>query len=266
MATRTWYLNEVNFGGATNRSMWTRDVSDLTSGANYSDTGWNVGRTNTDNYALLVNGDEVSRNDFSSTVPSSLASTSVDTFTSQSTYGNCFDDNTVTLIHQSSIAIAFPYNVQFDSGTFTFNFVVQAQSRAAGQAGKVSLKLWKGYFDYNAGSGQEFVQTQIPHYVGNSVVSGFIDGTTTGSITTSATQTSTVTINPFNSSNIQPLIIEGNRTTGTNGYLVAEVYWHITSSVGGGGGNNSCDVMLMHGTSGSNFTSPNFRKRAFLAN
>ena len=266
MATRTWYLNEVNFGGANNHVMWTRDTNDLTSGTNYSNTGWNVGRTGRDNYALLDNGAEVSRNDFSSTVPSSLASTSVDTFTSQSVYGNCFDDNTVTLFHQSSIALAFPYNVQFDSGTFTFNFVVQADNRAAGQAGKVALKLWKGYFDYNAGSGQEFVRTQIPHYVGNSVFGGFVDGTTTGSITTSATQTSTVTFNPFNSSNLQPLIIEGNRTTGTNGYLVAEVYWHITSSVGGGGGNNSCDVMLMHGTSGSNFTSPNFRKRAFLAN
>jgi hypothetical protein len=269
MATRTWYLNEVNFGGANNHVFWDRDLSSIPSGINYTSTGWNVGRTSASNFALLENGSEVSRNTFSSTEPAATSSgtdTNVTTFTSQTVYGNCYDDNSVTLVPLKSIALLFPYNVVFEPGDFTFDFVVQANSRASGQGGRVAVQLFRGFFEYASGTGSNYDRTLITKYSGSSATLTWAVGTTVTNLTTTTAQTSSITYDAAPLLNPSSIELSGGKAAAGTAYLGCDVYWEITNSVGGSGANNSCDVLLMYGTSGTKFTSPNFRKRAFLAN
>lgn len=256
MAVKTWYGDSKSFGGATTYFFFTGDQGALSSGSNYSNTGWNVGQTNTNNFALLDNGTEVNRNTFSAGIQNS--STATLTETNQTIYGNAYNDNTVAVIPQSGISLVFPYNAVFDYGTWTFSFDVQAQNRGSGQDGRMHMKLWKSVFNSNG----TWSQTQINDDGIGGAGTGWKVSNTVTNLSTTVSQTCTMTIT--NSSPSPRVMLSGdktNSTAATGGYLTVELQWEITGRASGGGSNNA-DVLIMHGTgTNTTITSPNYRRR-----
>ena len=263
MATKTWYIDSKGFGGATTYTFLTGDISQIASGSNYTNSGWNVGRTGAGNYALLDNGSEVSRNSFSSGTPASSTSTFSET---NSTFNNTTNDTATTIIPQSGITFAFPYNAVFDTGDWTLTLDLQAQSRQwQGGGGRPIAKFWKSYFNSNG----TWTQTQIQDL---NAGSGWILGSTVSNLSSSASTTSTITLSPDainpNSGWREPYTRTylGDKTEASSrsGYLTVELAWEITTAIGGGGANNNCDVKIMFGTNTeSKLVSPNFRRKIY---
>jgi len=250
MAIKTWYGDSKSFGGATTYFFFTGDQGALSGGSNYSNTGWNVGQNAANNYALLDNGSEVSRNSFSAGIRPSSTATFVET--GQTIYGNAYNDNTVVVIPQSGINLVYPYNAVFSAGTWTFSFDVQADNTARGQDGRMHMKLWKSVFNSNG----TWSQTQISDSTNGT---NWIVSNTVTNLSTTVSQTCTMTLTTS-----APLMLSGektNSTAATGGYLTVELQWQVTGAASGGGSNNA-DVVIMHGTgTNTTITSPQYRRR-----
>jgi len=257
MATKTWYLDSKSFGGSTTYAFFTGDLSQISSGVNHTNTGWNMGRNGAGNYALMDNGNEVSRNNFSSGTPSSSTSTNIE---SNSTFNNTYNDTATTIVPVSGISLVFPYNAVFDDGNWLLDLDVRAETRSwpAG-AGRIIGKMWYSVFNSNG----TWTQTQV---INVGVGTGWVNGSTISNLTTSTAQTCSIVFDP---GGVVPETItlaanKSSSTAGKNscGYLTFELAWEITTAIGGRTIYNSCDAMLQTGTgTSSTLTSPTFRKK-----
>jgi len=255
MATKTWYLEQPSNGYL----YFVEDSSAPASGVNYSNSGWNVGRNGSGNYALMSNGSEVSENSFSSGSPSS--STTTDT-TTDTTYNNTYNDTSTTVVPVSGITLAYPYNAVFDDGNWLLDLDVQADNRSwsSGQ-GRIIGKMWYSVFNSNG----TWTQTQI---VNVGVGTGWVNGSSISGLSTSSSQTCSIDFDP---GGVLPETItlaanKSSSTAGKNscGYLTFELAWEITVDMSGGGRNRACDAMIMYGTNtSSTLTSPSFRKKIY---
>jgi len=255
MATKTWYLDSKNFGGSTTYAFFTGDLSQISSGVNHTNTGWNMGRNGAGNYALMDNGNEVSRNNFSSGTPSSSTSTNIE---SNSTFNNTYNDTATTIVPVSGISLAFPYNAQFDTGSWSLNLDVRADNRSwQNGAGRIIGKMWYSVFNSNG----TWTQSQISTSENGT---GWVNGSTISNLTTSTEQTCSMTLTPTSA-----LTLAANKSSssaGSNqcGYLTFELAWEITTAIAGRSVNNNCDAMLQTGTNtSSELISPAFRKKIY---
>lgn len=251
MATKTWYLDSKSFGGSTTYAFLTGDLSQIASGVNHTNTGWNMGRVASGNYALMDNGSEVNRTNFSSGTPSSSTSTYIET---NSTFSNAYNDTATTIIPVSGISLVFPYNAQFDTGSWSLDLDVRAESRFwTGGEGRIIAKMWYSVFNSNG----TWTQSQISTSESGT---GWVNGSTITNLQTSTAQTCSMTFTPTSA-----LTLAANKSSssaGSNqcGYLTFELAWEITTQIGGR--SNNCDATLQTGTStNSVLTSPAFRKK-----
>ena len=265
MATKTWYLDSKNFGGSTTYVFFTGDESQISTGVNLTNTGWNVGTNNDNTYALLENGNEVSRNTFSSLEPAGpTAATLGET---NSTFNNTYNNTTTTIVLENHITLAFPYNAVFENGEpWTLNLDVLADNRSwTGSAqGRLKAQFYKTVFS-SAGTAST---TQLEDSTNGT---NWINSNTITNLTTTAEQTCTINFTP---SGIPPAgggtgfwqIFNGDKTISTassSGYMSIALMWEVVNGMTGGR-NNSCDAMLVTGTNtNSTLVSPPFRKKIY---
>lgn len=229
MPTRTWYMEQFDFGGGQgSRLWWGRDLSSA-SPTTISASGWQVGKTGANNYRLLQQGSEVTG--FSSTVQPDTTSPSVNfTYTDAVPYTppNIF-------VSTDSISTFYEYNGVFPAGTWTFDFPVIAQSSGGDQDGNIRMRVFKGTRNATDDGWDNVTE----------LTSAVLVGTTVTNLTTAASQTSTITWSA-------PAI------TLNNEYLICKIAWFIS----GAGGANTRDVRLMYGQDAT-MTTPVFKKRQY---
>jgi hypothetical protein len=230
MATKTWWLRQINVGGTNpNRLWWDGDpAAGLVTQAT-SVTGWNVGTVAANNYADLNQGTEVARGTFATTIlPNATAPTVDNSYAATATF------TPPTLLSSTdSILTLYEYNGYFPAGNWVFTFPVIAVTLGGTQDGAITMRVFKA-----PRSGTAFGTT-------TELTAALQQGTTVTNLTTAATQSSVVTwAAPAFSLN--------------NEFLICKIGWRI---IGAGGGNNA-DVALRYG-SGCTMVSPNFRKRNY---
>lgn len=222
MPTKTWYINEI--GGDLCYDSDAGGVSETLSA-----TGWTVAKIAAGRYSNLANGTERASNTFGTTVLPDATAPSVNivqTNTSPYTPPNL-------LISSDSIAFLYEYNGYFPAGTWTFDFPVRAQSSGGDQDGRIGLRVFKA-----SRSADTWANT-------TELTAARLVGSTVTNLTTTTTQTSTVTW----SAGAFHLNYE---------FLIVNIAWEIT----GAGGANTRDVRLMYGNTAF-VTSPTFRKRSY---
>lgn len=228
MPTKTWTLRQINVGGVNpNRLWWDEDTGSAEAA---SSSGWEVGTNGAGNYADLVQGTEVPRGDFTTTVVPSLINPNVDnSYTTVTTYAP------PTLLNSTdSISTLYEYNGVFPAGTWTFSFPVRAVSAGGNQDGRISMRVFKA-----SRSGTSFASV-------TELTTARLQGTTVLNLATTATQTSTVTWSA-------PAFRLNNE------FLICKLAWEIT----GAGSTNTRDVNLRWGNTAT-MVSPNFKKRRHI--
>lgn len=230
MATQTWWLTQINVGGApANRLWWDLNPAAGQVTQATSVTGWNTGQTAANNYADLSNGAEVARATFGTTILPNTTAPTVDTSYAATTG---YTPPTL-LLSTDSITTLYEYNGYFPAGNWVFTFPLIAVSNASGQDGAITLRVFKA-----PRSGTAFGTT-------TELTGALQQGTTVTNLTTAATQTSTVTW----AAGAFYLNYE---------FLIIKMGWRIT----GAATNNNADVALRYG-SGCTMVTPNFRAREY---
>lgn len=116
MATQTWWLTQINVGGApANRLWWDLNPAAGQVTQATSVTGWNTGQTAANNYADLSNGAEVARATFGTTILPNTTAPTVDTSYAATTG---YTPPTL-LLSTDSITTLYEYNGYFPAGTWT---------------------------------------------------------------------------------------------------------------------------------------------------
>lgn len=222
MAVKTWYINEI--GGDL---FYDGDASGVAE--TLSLTGWTVGKTAAARYSDLLNGTERAANTFGTAVlPNNTAPTVNITQTNTPPY-----TPPNLLVSNQCVGFLYEYNGYFPAGDWIFNFPLRAQTNGGTQDGRMGLRVFKA-----ARSGDTFTGT-------TELTSARIAGTTVTNLTTTTTQTSTVTWSA-------PAFFLNNE------FLLAKIAWEIT----GQANNNNADVRLMYGSTAT-VISPTFRKRSY---
>jgi hypothetical protein len=235
MAVETWYIRNilVATGPTRNRIFWDNSpdaaVSETT-----TVTGWTVAKLVANNYSLLLNGTERASGTFSTTVaPDNTAPVSDETF----------DTAVFTppplIISSQCIATLYEYNGYFPAGDWTFAFPLIAVSNGGTQDGRVSMRVFKALRDPD-NSTQWIGVTEL--------TTDRLSGTEIVNLTTSASQTSTVTWSA-------PAFFLDNE------FLLVKMAWQIT----GQANNNNADVLFRAGSTAT-MVSPNFRARVYNIN
>lgn len=232
MPTKTWNLNQINVGGAPANRLWWDEDAAVT--ATLSASGWNVGNIALGNYADLSNGAEVARGTFATTIlPSTTAPTVDSSYAATAVY-----TPPTLLLSTDSISTLYPYTGVIPAGTWTFNFSVIANgatNSGGAQDGNVGIRVFKGLR-----SGTAWASV-------TELTAARLEGTIITNLSATVAQTSTVTWTTAPAITLQ------------NEFLIVKVAWEIT----GAGGNNNRNVYLRYGT-GSNITTPSFRKQRAL--
>jgi hypothetical protein len=218
MPTKTWYINQL--GGDLFYDENITGVADTT-----SVTGWTVGKIAAGRYSNLANGTERATGTFGTTIlPNNTAPVVNITLTSVTPY-----TPPNLLVSNESITTVFQYTGVFPAGTWTFNFPLRAVSAGGVQDGRMGIRVFKALR-----SGDTFSGT-------TELTSARLVGTTVTNLTTTVTQTSTVTWSA------PAFRLE-------NEYLIIKMAWEIT----GAGNANAQDVLIRFGPS-STMISPDFK-------
>lgn len=227
MPTKTWNLRQINVGGTNPNRLWWDEAAAATAATSAS--GWTVGKIATGNYSILNQGLEQGTGTFSTTiVPTATAPTVDNSYAATAIY------TPPTLLNSTdSISTLYPYNGDFDAGTWTFDFPVIAVGAGGVQDGRVGIRVWRGLRSGNAWASV------------TEITAARLEGTIVSNLTTTVAQTSTVTWSA-------PAFRLQNE------FLIVSVAWEIT----GAGNANAQDVLLRYG-SGADITSPNFRKQRY---
>lgn len=227
MAIKTWNLIEINVGGTNPNRLWWDEAPAVTAATSAS--GWTVAKTVAGNYADLNNGIESSGTFSTTIVPNTTAPTVDNSYAATTTY------TPPTLLNSTdSISTLYEYNGVFPAGTWTFDFPVIAVTGGGEQDGRVGIRVFRGLR-----SGTAWASV-------TEITSARLTGTTVTNLTTTASQTSTVTWSA-------PAFRLQNE------FLIVKVGWEIT----GAGNNNNRDVLLRFG-SGADITTPNFLKQRHI--
>ena len=228
MPIKTWTLRQINVGGTNPNRLWWDEDAGAAEAA--SSTGWEQGTNGAGNYANLVQGTEVARGTFATTVlPNATAPTVDNSYAATAIY------TPPTLLNSTdSISTLYPYNGVFPAGTWTFNFPVRAVSLGGQQDGRISMRVFRGL---RSGTAWASV-TEIS--------AARLSGTTVLNLTTAASQTSTVTWSA-------PAFRLQNE------FLICKLAWEVI----GAGSGNTADVNLRWGTTAT-MVSPNFKKRRHI--
>ena len=223
MATKTWYINQIN--GDLYYDEGGSGVANTT-----SLSGWTVGKIALGNYSNLVNGVESATGTFTTTiVPNNTAPTVNASTVSVPPY-----TPPDLLLSNNSIMTVYPYNGYFPAGTWTFTFPVIAVTAGGVQDGRVGIRVFSA-----ARSGNTFTGT-------TELTAARLVGTTVTNLTTTVAQNSVVTWTTA------PAIQLSQE------FLIIKVGWEIT----GAGNTNNQDVLMRYGTSAT-MISPTFRKRSY---
>lgn len=227
MAIKTWNLLQINVGGTNPNRLWWDEDAAVTAAT--SVTGWTVGKTAANNYSILNNGVEQAAATFSTTiVPSTTAPVVDNSYASTAIY------TPPDLLNDTeSISTLYEYNGVFPAGNWTFAFPVIAVSSGGDQDGAITMRVFKGQR-----SGTAWASV-------TELTSALLQGTTVTNLTTTTSQTSSVTWSA-------PAIQLNNE------FLICKLGWRVIGQVN----TNSRDVLLRYG-SGASITSTNFRKRSY---
>lgn len=192
MATKTFYLkNASGSGGATGGSLQDGGTPPT---AGITATGWTVAKLAAGNFSLMQFGTKKASTGFSTS--DALTTPSLPT-------GG-----------PASWRSENPLNGSFANTNWTLTFRMRAVSAASAQAGRIKARIWKSNADASG------TDTQL--------TSSILTGTTTPTLSTTASQSSTVTWTP------------GSVITFTNEYLFVQVEWETTTA----GGSNSSDAVF----------------------
>ena len=282
MATKTWYLNQRTYG-TTNYLFLDPNESDVPSGINRSDSGWEQGRNSAGDTAWMDNGNEVRQSEFvQSTTAPDFSSFNVDTPTGiSSEFHNIIAAVNPTITGTSGIGIprtAVMFTVPFNAivegeSQWTLTLDVAANSRAwPGSAqGRLILEAYKIYMTDT--SGLSVFPTQLGFSETGSDYQ--VSDTVTG-LSTNVNNKQTVTLN-YTPTGVDPNsgwrlgyweTYLGTKTEATSrsGFLALALGWEVVTQIGGGGANNRCDVNILYGTgTNSKLVSAPFRKKVYAA-
>ncbi len=226
MPSKTWNLRQINVGGTNpNRLWWDEDAA---AAAATSVTGWNV-RTTTTNYNTtgLSQGAEITGWG-TTAIPNATAPTVDNSYAATAIY------TPPTLLSSTdSISTLYEYNGVFPAGNWVFNFPVISVTLGATGSGAITMRVFKGV---RSGTAWASV-TQL--------TGALLQGTTISNLSTTVTQTTTVTWS-------------APEFRLNNEFLICKMGWRILTASGG----NNADVVLRWGT-GANMTSTNFKKRSY---
>lgn len=233
MATKTWYINQINVGGTNpNRLWWDGDPQAGLITQATSVTGWTVAKTAAARYAILNNGTEAASGTFTTTIsPDNTAPVVNNSYPSTAIY-----TPPDLLSTTDSITTLYEYNGYFPAGNWVFSFPMIAVTTGGTQDGRIGLRVFKA-----PRSGTAFGTTT--ELTGARQV-----GTTVTNLATATTQTSTVTW-------AAPAFFLNNE------FLIVKIAWEIT----GQAGSNTSDVLFRYG-SGCTMVSPTFRSREYNIN
>lgn len=220
MPSKIWNIRNINVGGTNpNRLWWDGDRSALPAQTT-SVTGWTVAKTAANNYRLLAQGQEVTG--FSTTIVPNATAPVVDT-----SYAATAVYTPPTLLSDvESISTLYEYNGVFPAGNWIFAFPVIAVTATANGAGAITMRVFKGVRSGTAWASVTELTTVM------------LQGTTVTNVSTTVSQTSTVTW-------AAPAFRLNNE------FLICKLGWRITTA----SGNNSSDILLRWGT-GATMTSP----------
>lgn len=282
MATKTWYLNQRTYA-STNYLFLDPNESDVPSGINRSDSGWNSGRNNAGNTAWMDNSTEVARGDFSSSTTSpDFSAGNVDTPTGiSSEFHNIVANVNPTLTGTSGIGIprtavmfTVPFNAVVEGGSqWTLTLDVAANSRAwpgSGQ-GRLILEAYKIYMTDTSGLTVSPTQIELSETGLNYQVSSTVTGLSTNvnskqTLTLNYTPTGVAPNSGWRLGYWETYIGRKTESTSRSGFLALALGWEIVTSISGGGGNNRCDVNILYGTgTNSKLVSAPFRKKVYAA-
>jgi len=255
MATKNWYLNQVN-----NALVWEPSLSAVPTGSNPSTTSsWNVSREGGTQYGWMnqtfTGGSSIPDNQLSGSLPSwsTTASTSLTsgTFTRNVTSGA-----SEQLVVDNGVALRYPYNTTFDAGLWRLRLDVSNVRGSPRMDMRMGARIFVGGFEttfnqWIAASG----------YASPGAVPMFSDASLTTSITEAESQRE---VNMFDATmDIQwycdSFSTAGDELGSGNGYLMLGIYFKLDSSTQT---RNNEGVQFKYGQSTTSIlTSPNIRKK-----
>ena len=256
MATKTWYLNQIN-----NALVWQPSLTGVPTGTNSSTTSaWNVSRESGTQYGWMdqtfTGGSEINDNNLSGSLPSwsvtAGTSLTTGTFTRNVTSGA-----SEQLVVNNGIALLYPYNTKFDAGQWSLSLDVQNIRTSRQRLDmRMGAQLFVGGFDTST---NQWVPAS--GYSSPGAVPMFSDAGLTTSITTAESQRETnMSAATMNISwYCDSFASAGDELGSADGYLMIGVYFKLDGS---DQTRTNEGVEFLYGQStSSELTSPNIRKK-----
>ena len=255
MATKTWYLNQIN-----NALVWQPSLTGVPTGTNSSTTSaWNVSRESGTQYGWMnqtfTGGSEIPDNNLSGSLPSwsvtAGTSLTTGTFTRNVTSGA-----SEQLVVNNGIALLYPYNTKFDAGLWRLRLDVTNPRASPRMDMRMGARIFVGGFDTTS---NQWVPAS--GYSSPGAVPMFSDASLTTSITEAESQrevnisAATMDIQWYCDS----FSTTGDELGSADGYLMLGIYFKLDDS---NRTRNSEGIEFIYGQStSSELTSPNIRKK-----
>ena len=259
MASKTWYLNQIN-----NALVWQPSQTGIATGINASTTSiFNISFERPTQYGWIdqtfTGGSQIPDNQLSGSLPSwsSSAGTSL---TSGTFVRNVIGGTSEQLVVDNGIALLYPYNTVFDAGQWTLDIDIRNIRDVNPRMDlRIGARILAGGFDTT------FNQwTPHSNYSSPGNVPMYSDASLTTSITEAESQLeSNLSGSSVTTMNISwycdRFEITGDELGSGDGYLMIGVYVKLDQS---SRTRNNEGVEFIYGTSSSStLTSPNVRKK-----
>ena len=256
MASKTWYLNQIN-----NALVWQPSLTGIPTGTNGSTTSiFNISRESGTQYGWI---DQTYTN--SNEIPDSLLSPSLPTWgalAGTSLTSGTFVDNTGAseqLVVDNGIALLYPYNTFFDAGQWTLDIDI-INLRSSGRLDlRLGARIFAGGFDttFNQWIPRSGLSSPgaIPMYSDASLTTSITEAESQREINLSQSPATTMNISWY----CDRFNTAGDELGSGDGYLMIGIYVKLDSS---SRTRTNEGVQFVYGqSSSSTLTSPNVRKK-----